>query len=162
MTIAYLGLGSNLGDKMHYLEEAVESLSKVPEIRQIKKSSFYETKPWGKIDQDNFINAVCQVETTLSPLKLLKVCQKIEKDLGRERHEHWGSRTIDIDILLYGDTFLKTPLLTVPHPYMLERAFVLIPLLEIVPDMTLPHTCQLLSSFLMKLDKNDVRKVPAH
>ncbi|MFS1663824.1 2-amino-4-hydroxy-6-hydroxymethyldihydropteridine diphosphokinase [Streptococcus sp. zg-JUN1979] len=155
MTKVYLSLGSNIDNRLSYLEEALESLGTLPQTSLVAVSSIYETKAWGKTDQADFLNLACQLETSLSALALLEACQKIEKALGRVRHSHWGPRTIDIDILLYGEEIIKTSDLQVPHPYMCQRAFVVIPLLDIVSDLKLP-TGQELSQCLAQLEVEDV------
>lgn len=132
MTTAYLSMGSNLGDRAGYLARAV-GLLQAPHTQVVQVSGLYETAPQGKTDQPDFYNIAVKVETTLGPLALLAHTQGVERQLGRERKERWGPRTIDIDILLYGDQAVDLPELTVPHPRMWERAFVLIPLLAIAP-----------------------------
>ncbi|MGI5901398.1 MAG: 2-amino-4-hydroxy-6-hydroxymethyldihydropteridine diphosphokinase [Desulfitobacteriia bacterium] len=136
--IVFLGLGSNRGDKKNNLEQAIALLSKTEGLIVKKISSFYETEPWGGVEQDSFLNMVLEIETTLSPLELLKRCQEIEQKLGRVREKRWGPRTIDIDILTYGDLQLKSETLNLPHPYLEVREFVLAPLREIAPDFVLP------------------------
>lgn len=138
MVQAYLSLGTNLGDRAYYLARAVEALTEHPAIQVLARSSIYETEPWGLPDQPQFWNLVLQVETDLPPLELLKFCQHIETELGRKRLVRWGPRTIDIDILLYDNISSDLPELTLPHPRMEERAFVLIPLREIAPQLRLP------------------------
>ncbi|EQC69396.1 2-amino-4-hydroxy-6-hydroxy-methyl-dihydropteridine pyrophosphokinase [Streptococcus sp. HSISB1] len=135
MTKVFLSLGSNIGDKKAYLESALNKLNQLPKTQVVSISPFYETAAWGKIDQDDFLNLCCELETSLSAQELLVNCQQIEKDLDRVRHEHWGPRTIDIDILLYGDDHINEENLKVPHPYMTERAFVLVPLHDIAPSL---------------------------
>lgn len=138
MTVAYLSLGSNVGDREEYIEQAVFLLDKNPNIEVAKRSANYETEPEGKADQPMFINAAVEVRTKLSPYKLLDVCQEIETALGREREVEWGPRTIDIDILLYGDEIISDDKLQVPHPLMHERLFVLKPLKEIASHVVHP------------------------
>ncbi|MCB8816747.1 2-amino-4-hydroxy-6-hydroxymethyldihydropteridine diphosphokinase [Desulfosporosinus shakirovi] len=133
----YLGLGSNMGDRAFYLREAISAL-KGRSIRIMAMSCIYETEPWGGIDQPLFWNLVIEIETTLEPLDLLHVCQEIELSLGRERKVHWGSRTIDIDLLIYDNRVSETEELRLPHPYLEERAFVIAPLREIAPKLILP------------------------
>lgn len=128
---AYLGLGSNVGDREEYIEQAVFLLEKNPGIQVTKRSTNYETEPEGGSDQPPFINAALEIRTKLLPAKLLEICQEIETALGREREVEWGPRTIDIDILLYGDLIVSEDKLQVPHPLMHERLFVLKPLREI-------------------------------
>lgn len=133
---AYLSLGANLGNREETLQEAVRRIGAAESVELTAVSSVYETEPWGKLDQPRFLNLAVAVETTLSPEALLALAQKIEKELGRVRHERWGARTIDIDILCFEGVERNTPELTLPHPYMTERAFVLVPLAEIAPALT--------------------------
>ncbi len=133
---AYLSLGANLGNREETLREAVRRIGAAESVELTAVSSVYETEPWGKLDQPRFLNLAVAVETTLSPEALLALAQKIEKELGRVRHERWGARTIDIDILCFEGVERNTPDLTLPHPYMTERAFVLVPLAEIAPALT--------------------------
>ena len=130
---AYLSIGSNMGDRKAYLEAAIEELKKVETIREIKVSEIIETEPYGYTDQDKFLNAAIGFETLLTPEALLSVCHEIEKKGNRERKIHWGPRTIDLDILLYGDCVMHTETLTIPHSEMHKRQFVLEPLSEIAP-----------------------------
>jgi 2-amino-4-hydroxy-6-hydroxymethyldihydropteridine diphosphokinase len=134
--IAYIGLGSNMGDKFGACRRAIEKLGKAG--RLIKVSSFYCTEPVGYSNQEDFVNAVVAIETPLSPAALLARCHVIEDALGRSRLVRWGPRTIDLDILLYGDQVINDAELTVPHPLMATRAFVLVPLFEIAPDAVHP------------------------
>ena len=130
----YVGLGSNLGDRAAYLRQALTMLANAPGVSLREVSSFYETSPWGRQEQPPFINAAAILEVTVAPLELLAVSQEIELCLGRERHEHWGARTIDIDLLHIPGVTMDTPELTLPHPCLTKRAFVLIPLDEIAAD----------------------------
>lgn len=134
MHTVYLSLGSNQGDSEKLLKKAVKMLQKP--LQSLVASSIYRTKAWGKTDQPDFLNLVVRGETTLSPLELLDQTQSIEKQLHRVRKERWGPRTMDIDILLYDDLRLDSERLKIPHPYMLVRDFVLIPLLEIAPELS--------------------------
>lgn len=136
--IAYLGLGSNMGNKRTNIENAVKAIGAVDGISITRISSCYETEPWGKKNQDNFINAVVEIVCELSPQELLKNLQEIEIKMGRQRLEKWGPRNIDIDILLFGDEVLESQKLTVPHPYMRQRLFVLIPLAEVNSEIKFP------------------------
>jgi len=136
--ICYLSLGSNVGDRRQNLTKAIDMLAKLPNSRLTKISGFYETEPWGGVEQDPFLNNVVEMETALSPEQLLTECQNIENILGRVRTVRWGPRTIDIDILIYGDLKLSGARLTIPHPYLEVREFVLAPLREIAPDLILP------------------------
>ena len=134
MKKCYLSLGSNLGDRSRTLREALGRLSSAEQVSLVKNASFYATKPWGKTDQPDFLNTAAVVETELEPLALLKVCQQIEHDLGRVRHEHWGARTIDIDIIHIDGMQSEDEELLLPHPFFAARMFVLVPLCEIAPD----------------------------
>lgn len=130
---SYLALGSNLGDRAANLQGAVDRLAAVPGIRVVRSSTVYETAPVGP-PQPEYLNAVLEVEATLSPRDLLNVCLSVEADLGRVRGERWGPRVVDVDVLTYGREAIDEPDLQVPHPRMLERAFVMVPLLELDPD----------------------------
>jgi 2-amino-4-hydroxy-6-hydroxymethyldihydropteridine diphosphokinase len=134
---AYLALGGNLGDRRHYLSSAVLALKSEAGLRVEKISSVYETAPVGVVDQPDFYNLVVEVITTLTARELLARCLAIEKTLGRVRTERWGPRTIDLDVLWFDGATLNEPELTLPHPRMKERAFVLVPLAEIAPTLLL-------------------------
>lgn len=143
--IAYLGLGSNLGDRAGNLRRALELLRRAgesargrPGVQVTRISPVYETDPVGYLDQPPFLNLVAEVRTDLAPLHLLQACLRAERDLGRVRTDRWGPRTIDIDILLYDEVTLQQPDLEIPHPRLWERAFVLIPLLDLHPDLKGP------------------------
>ena len=131
----YLSVGSNLGDRAEYIRQAIEYVGASDKIQLKSVSSLYETPPWGNINQPSFLNGAFSLVSTISPQELLGLCQSVEQSLGRVRHEHWGPRTIDIDLLYIDGMRLNTPELVLPHPYMLERAFVLVPLVEIAPDL---------------------------
>lgn len=137
MIRAYLGLGSNIGDTRMHLDSAVELLKANPDIDITKISSYYETAPVGYTEQDWFLNIVVEIETTIGPYELLKVCNSIENELKRKRLIRWGPRTIDIDILLYEGFESKDEVLTVPHPRMTERAFVMLPLMELNKSLSI-------------------------
>jgi 2-amino-4-hydroxy-6-hydroxymethyldihydropteridine diphosphokinase len=134
----FLSLGSNLGDRRATLQNALNQLEATAHLRVIRRSSLYETAPIGKTDQPRFLNLVVEVETALPPETLLDVLQELEAAFGRTRTIRWGPRTLDIDILLYGEATIRTPRLVVPHPEMTRRRFVIEPLLEIAPDLILP------------------------
>ena len=134
---AYLGLGSNIGDREGFLRAAVECLNACEAITVEKVSSVYETEPVGYVEQEDFLNAAVRIETDLTSEELLATCLAIENELGRRREVHWGPRTIDIDILLFGDMSVEMPALKIPHPLMDKRRFVLVPLFEIFPDLIL-------------------------
>lgn len=134
MTSAVLGLGGNIGDTRKEMSSALSRLALNPGISVTAVSALYLTPPWGKTDQAPFLNAAARLETSLSPRALLNAILAVERDLGRERVERWGPRTIDIDILLYDSVSIDEPWLHVPHPRLTERAFALIPLLDVMPD----------------------------
>lgn len=134
MATAYIGLGSNLGDRACYIRSAVAALQE-KDVSVLKQSTIIETDPVGGPPQDKFLNAVVKISTELSPLELFSLCQSIEKQLGRIREVVNGPRTIDLDILLYDRLTIDTPQLQIPHPRMFERAFVLEPLKEIEPGL---------------------------
>jgi 2-amino-4-hydroxy-6-hydroxymethyldihydropteridine diphosphokinase len=131
----YLSLGSNLGDCAETLRNAVNRLDALPETRLLSASSIHETPPWGKTDQPSFLNMAVEIATSLSPERLLTALQEIEQALGRVRAEHWGARTLDIDILIYEGEERDTPRLRLPHPWLTQRRFVLAPLAEIAPEL---------------------------
>jgi 2-amino-4-hydroxy-6-hydroxymethyldihydropteridine diphosphokinase len=131
---AAIGLGGNLGDRRGFIGRALAALAEQPGIRLVAVSALYETEPWGKTDQPRFLNAAARIATALPPRSLLAAAIAVERSLGRERGERWGPRTIDLDILLYGDRTIDEPGLTVPHPRLTERPFVLAPLADVVPD----------------------------
>ncbi len=132
---AWIGLGSNLGNPGGQLKEALLQLGGTPRIELRKISGFYRSAPWGKLDQDDFFNAVAMVETELQPGELLEVLLQIEQQMGRDRSAgRWGPRCIDLDLLTYDDLVMKSPGLELPHPRMHLRAFVLRPVLELDPD----------------------------
>ncbi len=128
-----IGLGSNLGDRPQNIMTAIEKLGQHKDIQIEKVSSLYETKPVGVTTQPDFINGVISITTSLSPLALLRVCLKVEEEMGRIRDERWGPRNIDIDILVYHDLMMEDEVLQIPHPRLHERCFVLVPLQEIDP-----------------------------
>jgi 2-amino-4-hydroxy-6-hydroxymethyldihydropteridine diphosphokinase len=135
---ALIGLGSNVGDRLQFLQRAVKQLGETIGVQVRDVSSVYETEPVGPAVQPWFLNAVVAVDTSLNPVTLLQLTQAIERALGRETTYHWGPRTIDLDILLYGNTQVNTATLTIPHAELCQRAFVMIPLLELVPGLVLP------------------------
>ena len=137
LQIVYLLLGSNLGNRKEILNKAIELLSQRVGII-ISQSKDYETKPWGVIDQPDFLNLAIAIHTNLKPLEILEQTQAIENQLGRIRKEKWGARLIDIDLMFYGDEIIDEPDLKVPHPLMQERDFALIPLAEIASDFMHP------------------------
>ncbi|MEW6058644.1 MAG: 2-amino-4-hydroxy-6-hydroxymethyldihydropteridine diphosphokinase [Actinomycetota bacterium] len=142
---AYLGLGSNLGDRLANLQRAVTLLAAHDGLDVVRSSRVYETDPVGGPPQPEYLNAVLEVQTALSPRELLGTCQGVENELGRVRAERWGPRTIDVDVLTYADETVDEPDLSIPHPRMHERGFVLLPLSELDPDPPLPDGRRLAS-----------------
>jgi len=139
MNSAYLGLGSNLGNRLAFLRGARDTLVNRPEVELIQASSVYETEAvGGPPDNPLFLNTVLKVQTSLTPRQLLETCLAIEDEFGRSRPVRWAPRTIDIDILFYADQIISEEDLTIPHPRLQERAFVLAPLIEIAPDLKHP------------------------
>lgn len=136
--IIYLGLGANLGDRPANLLTATAAL--LPQVRVLRLSAVYETEPWGYPDQPAFLNQVIEAETELPPLELLAYLKQIEVTLGRQPSFQYGPRLIDLDILLYGDQVVELPELAIPHPHLAERAFVLVPLAELAPNLRHPRT----------------------
>ena len=137
MSIVYIGIGSNLGDRKEHCLKAVRLFAEKGVVVR-RRSSMYETEPWGVKDQPRFINMVIEAETGLTPEELLGVLKEIEEEVGRMETYRWGPRVIDLDILLYDNLAINTPELTIPHPRMHEREFVLRPLVEIAPDKIHP------------------------
>jgi 2-amino-4-hydroxy-6-hydroxymethyldihydropteridine diphosphokinase len=137
MKPAWIALGSNIQPKEVYLQQAVQRLANCQDIVLKQVSTVYETEPVGYEEQDQFLNLVVEVDTNLTPQELLRACQQIEQELGRERVIRWGPRTVDLDILLYSNENMNIEELILPHPRMHERAFVLVPLAEIAPHLTL-------------------------
>ena len=140
MSVAYLSLGSNLGDRVGYIQQATSLLKSCAEINIVATSSFYETEPWHMDSEKWFVNAVIQISTTFTPEELLNECQRIENQLGRKRiaSRNYIDRTLDIDILFYDDLIINTERLTIPHKNFCKRAFVLVPMLEIAQDFIHP------------------------
>ena len=145
MNTAYISLGSNIGNRLEYLQQAVRLLQQLESVDVRQVSSVYETDPVGYEDQAAFLNMVVQIDTTWSPHEVLRKCNEIEAQLGRTREIHWGPRTVDLDILLYNEENMKTEDLIIPHPRMMERGFVLIPLVELQGDLVDPQSKQLIS-----------------
>ncbi|OEH84377.1 2-amino-4-hydroxy-6-hydroxymethyldihydropteridine diphosphokinase [Desulfuribacillus stibiiarsenatis] len=138
MQLVYLGLGSNIEDRLCYIRSAIQKIDNLPHTRVVEMAPIYVSEPWGVKEQTDFLNTVIAVETTITPEELLCLLQDIEKMLGRIKEYHWGPRTIDIDILLYEDCIIDTDVLVVPHPHMLERNFVLVPLSVLNPSKVIP------------------------
>ncbi len=138
MSRVYIGLGSNIGDRLAFLRAAEADIAAIDDLFIVGKSGVYESEPVGMTDQDDFLNAVISVETTLPAERLLELLQDIELKHGRQRITRWGPRTIDLDMLLYDDLQQDGPNLTLPHPRLRERRFVLEPMLELDPEVRLP------------------------
>ncbi|MFM7084075.1 MAG: 2-amino-4-hydroxy-6-hydroxymethyldihydropteridine diphosphokinase [Hyphomicrobium sp.] len=154
---ALIGLGSNKGDKISNIHEALKLLEDCKDIDLQKISSLYKSAPWGIREQDWFVNAVAAITTKLDAHSLLKRCLDIESRMGREREIKWGPRVIDIDILVYRDEIINTPTLKIPHPYIEERGFVLVPLNEIAPLLKIRG--QDVSILKTKIDVSDVMPI---
>ncbi|MFU2077046.1 2-amino-4-hydroxy-6-hydroxymethyldihydropteridine diphosphokinase [Avibacterium endocarditidis] len=138
MKQVYIALGSNLATPVQQLENALHALQQLPHSQLVAVSHFYQSKPLGPQDQPDYVNAVACLTTALAPLDLLDQLQRIEQEQGRVRLRRWGERTLDLDILLYGDEIIQSERLTVPHYDMQHREFVIVPLYEIAPNLTLP------------------------
>jgi 2-amino-4-hydroxy-6-hydroxymethyldihydropteridine diphosphokinase len=160
--VAYAGLGGNLGDAAATLREAIGSLSMLPGSRLLAASRLYRTPAWGVTEQPDFINAAVALETTLPPVALLEAMLDIERRAGRDRDDdgpRWGPRILDLDLLLYGDAMLDLPGLRVPHPHLHERAFALVPLVEIAPDVVIPGICRA-RDVLETMASTDIQAIP--
>ncbi len=155
---AYIGLGSNLDDPVNQVQTALEELNAIHQTRLIRHSSLYRSDPVGPPGQPDYINAVAEIETCLEPLPLLRELQAIEQKHQRVRRIRWGPRTLDLDLLIYGNTQIEDPDLTVPHAMLTERSFVLYPLAEIAPDLQIPgHGC--VAELLKNLSGQDLSKI---
>ena len=152
----YLGLGSNVGDRLSFLTQAISRLANEGIVSKI--SSVYETPPWGNEDQPVFLNACVQFQTKLEPESLLNKLKQIENELGRKGRERWGPREIDIDILFYGSEQINSQRLTIPHPLLHERAFVLVSLAEIAPDFVHPVLKKDIKELLTGVDTKNIKK----
>jgi len=156
--LAYIGLGSNLKDPKLQIEKALKNLNESDAIVVTKISSFYESKPLLDMPGPNYINAVCKVDTSLSAIDLLDVCQQIEDNQKRVRKVKWGSRTIDLDILLYEQQVISSDRLSIPHPEMIDRAFVMVPLYEIDKEINVPLLGPV-KKIIDRVNKLDVKKI---
>jgi len=152
----YIALGTNLGDRLDNLHAAIEALE--PKVSILIKSHVYETPPWGYEDQPAFLNMVVKAETSLEPEALLNFLKQLEVELGREQNFRWGPRLIDLDILFYGDLVIDTPPLVIPHPRLHERAFVLVPLVDIAPDLVHPIFQRSASQLLSEIDVQGIAR----
>lgn len=157
-TDAFIGLGSNLAEPSAQLARAVIALAALPETELVAQSPFYCSRPVGPQDQPDFINGAVWLRTGLAPLTLLDHLQEIEQAHGRERLQHWGPRTLDLDLLVYGDQTLSEPRLTVPHPELPNRDFVLQPLLDLAPNLTLPDGTSI-AELRSRCPDNQLRKL---
>lgn len=149
---AYIGLGSNLDDPVAQVKQAIAALAGLPQSRLLRQSRLYASPPLGPPDQPDYVNAVVELETVLMPMQLLAALQGIEQAQGRVRTRHWGERVIDLDLLLYADVRMESAALQLPHPGIAARAFVLRPLAELVPDMTIPGQGALLDLLAARVD----------
>jgi len=153
--LAYIGIGSNLGDPARNCDLAVRAMRMDPESRLVEVSPFYRTEPVGKKDQGWFVNAAVALETRRLPRQLLDFLQTIEREMGRERREMWGPRIIDLDLLFYGDQVIRTEGLVIPHPRLHERRFVLTPLNDIAPNLRHPLLGKTVSALLAGLPEGE-------
>lgn len=158
MAHVYIALGANLADPLSTLKQAVQTLQQHPELHHFKVSSFYRSKPMGPQDQPDYVNAVAEFHTVLAPLTLLDELQAIEQQYGRQRLRHWGPRTLDLDLLLYDHQQIQEPRLTVPHPGLAERDFVVVPLAELAPQLQLPDG-RSVSTLLTTMIDHDLIKI---
>lgn len=155
---AYIGLGSNLADPLEQVKTAISNLQLLPDTQLLTWSALYASPPMGPQDQPDYINAVAAIETALTADQLLNALQDIEHQQGRIRHRHWGERTIDLDVLLYGQNEIDELRLQVPHPGIALRAFVLYPLAEIAPDLNIPNAGKI-EYLLQHCPRNGLRKL---
>ena len=160
MSTALISIGSNLGNSKETVAAAIKALGQIEGCRMTAFSSLYLTKPWGYKEQPDFINCACKIETTLAPLSLLHRMQKLEQDFHRVRNLKYGPRTLDLDLIAFDDVVMHTKELTLPHPHLHERAFVLIPLDEIAGDFVISEHNQTVNELCSKLtceQKNEVK-----
>ncbi|WP_308366209.1 MULTISPECIES: 2-amino-4-hydroxy-6-hydroxymethyldihydropteridine diphosphokinase [unclassified Microbulbifer] len=158
MTRCFIGLGSNLADPQQQLRSALDAIAALPQTALLRCSSFYRSAPIGPGNQPDYINAVAELETQLEPLDLLDGLQAIESAHGRERGIRWGARTLDLDILVFGQQHIDEPRLQVPHPRMAERNFVLLPLAELEPELQLPSG-ESIQTLLLQCPHNRLEKL---
>jgi 2-amino-4-hydroxy-6-hydroxymethyldihydropteridine diphosphokinase len=156
----YIGLGGNIGEVVASMAQALHVLDKHPSIRVLERSNLYTTPPWGDLDQDDFINACAKLETRLPPEGLLVELKKAEKHLKRKRTRRWGPRTIDLDILFFEGVEMKTETLEIPHPRMTERGFVLMPLNDLAPGLTIKGRS--VNQWLKKIEVAGINRLDDH
>ena len=156
---AYIAIGSNLGNRRAYLEAGLREVAALPNTRLVAVSHAYETPPLGPVEQPDFLNAVFAIETSLAPESLLAALLATEKKHQRQRRIHWGPRTLDLDLLLYGEYIFKSATLTLPHPHIHERSFVLVPLCEIAPHLRHPVTGRPFAAYLAALNGREAKAV---
>lgn len=158
MAIVYLGLGSNKGDRVGYVQQATSLLGAVEGVKIVRTSSLYETQPWLEKETTWFVNAIIEIKTSLSAQNLLSECLRIEKQLGRNRNVegHFGDRTLDIDILFYDKEIINDENLQIPHKYIHQRAFVLVPMLEVNPDFVHPDLNKSIADLYEELDNPEM------
>ena len=160
MPYAYIGFGSNVGDRLAHINQALQCLSGAESTLLVQVSSIYETQPVGYDKQNWFLNGVVAVETNLAPQHLLDLLKRVEEQIGRQHRIRWGAREIDLDLLIYDQLCINTPNLTIPHPEMHQRRFVLAPFAEIAPDTIHPSLQQTIQNLLCQLtDEKVVRQV---
>jgi 2-amino-4-hydroxy-6-hydroxymethyldihydropteridine diphosphokinase len=159
MPIVYIALGTNLEPRADHLEKALELFRSLTDVEVKRVSSIYESKPVGYLNQPDFLNLVFEAETDLLPLDLLDRCQSIEQELGRVRTIRFGPRTLDVDIVLYGVESFAEERLIVPHPRMQERAFVLLPLQELNPELIVPKWNKTVHELVAELPANDLEEI---
>jgi 2-amino-4-hydroxy-6-hydroxymethyldihydropteridine diphosphokinase len=148
---AWVGIGSNIGDRLDYIRRALGSMARLPGAELVAVSSVYDTLPVGAIGQPRFLNAVAGLATEIEPVPLMRMLLAIEQECDRVRHGVWGPRTLDLDLILYDQVVMKTEELTLPHPRARERAFVLVPLAEVAPDLVIPGGTESVSELVAAL-----------
>lgn len=159
MPVCFLGIGSNIGERISFITNALNEIGRIPDTKIVKTSSIYETEPWGNVKQDDYLNCAVEIYTELSAANLLSEIKNIEKKLGRSINGKWTEREIDIDLLFYGNEIIKTEIMNVPHLQIENRKFVLVPLAEISPDFIHPVFKKTVSGLLSETtDKLGVSK----